>query len=125
MSECTQQWNAFCYIGLWVRFDPSTDVSGFNQAKSSVVRGVRAKLVDQYPPLADYIDDLIPKKEPLQLMKWQVSTVVVVNVLNGHLIVCCSHEHVEVLCVKNEMLFFKQRDGPYIPTLRLLHKCEC
>ena len=22
------------------------------------------------------------------------------------------------------MLFFKQRDGPYMPTLRLLHKCE-
>jgi len=52
------------------RFDPSNDVSGFNQAKSSVVRGIRTKLVQQYPPLADYIDDLIPKKEPLQLMKW-------------------------------------------------------
>ncbi len=34
-----------------------------------------------------------------------------------------SHEHVEILVIKNELLFFKQRDGPYIPTLRLLHKC--
>ena len=25
----------------------------------------------------------------------------------------------------SELLLFRQRDGPYIPTLRLLHKCEC
>ena len=35
-----------------------------------------------------------------------------------------SHEHIEILVVKNELLFFRQRDGPYLPTLRLLHKCE-
>ena len=35
-----------------------------------------------------------------------------------------SRDHIEVVAVKNEMLFFKQRDGPYMPTLRLLHKCE-
>jgi hypothetical protein len=52
------------------RFESSTDVSGFNQAKSSVVRGVRAKLLDLYPPLADYMDDIIPKKEPVQVIKW-------------------------------------------------------
>ena len=56
-----------------VRFDPATDISGCNLAKSSVVRSVRAKLVDQYSPLADCIDDIIPKKEPLQLIKWCVS----------------------------------------------------
>lgn len=52
------------------RFEQSSDISGFNQAKSSVVRGVRAKLLDQYPPLADYMDDIIPKKEPVQIIKW-------------------------------------------------------
>ena len=45
-------------------------MSGFNQAKSSVVRGVRSKLLEQYPPLADYMDEIIPKKEPVQLIKW-------------------------------------------------------
>lgn len=52
------------------RFEPSTDISGFNQAKSSVVRGVRAKLLDQYPPLAEHMDEIIPKKEAVQLLKW-------------------------------------------------------
>lgn len=66
------------------RFDPATDVSGFNQAKSSVVRGVRAKLVEQYSPLVDYIDDIIPKKEPLQLIKWcvQYAVSLCVNLLS-------------------------------------------
>lgn len=35
-----------------------------------------------------------------------------------------SKEHIEVLSVKSELVFFRQRDGPWIPTLRLLHKCK-
>ena len=34
-----------------------------------------------------------------------------------------SREHIEIVALQNDLLFFKQRDGPYIPTLRLLHKC--
>lgn len=35
-----------------------------------------------------------------------------------------SRDHIELIVVKGELVFFKQRDGPYIPTLKLLHKCE-
>lgn len=41
--------------------------------------------------------------------------------------VCCSrysHEHIEILTVNGELLFFRQREGPFYPTLRLLHKCK-
>lgn len=34
-----------------------------------------------------------------------------------------SHEHIEILTVNGELLFFRQREGPFYPTLRLLHKC--
>jgi len=34
-----------------------------------------------------------------------------------------SHEHIEILTVSEECLFFKQRDGPWFPAIRLLHKC--
>ena len=54
------------------RFVPSEDVTGSNQAKSSVVRGIRTRLVEQYPPLGDYIDEIIPKKEPVAILKWSV-----------------------------------------------------
>ncbi|KAH0630871.1 hypothetical protein JD844_004183 [Phrynosoma platyrhinos] len=33
-----------------------------------------------------------------------------------------SHEHIEILTVNGELLFFRQREGPFYPTLRLLHK---
>ena len=35
-----------------------------------------------------------------------------------------SHDHVEIISVNSELLFFKQRDSPYFPTLTLLHQCE-
>lgn len=111
---------------MLTRFDPSTDVSGFNQAKSSVVRGVRAKLLDLYPALADSMDKIIPKKEPVQLMKWYTIILHSMTLVASYVVhvLLSSHEHIEILTVKGELLFFKQRDGPYIPTLRLLHKCK-
>ena len=35
-----------------------------------------------------------------------------------------SHEHIELLTAKGAVLFFRQRDGPYMPCLKLLHKCR-
>ena len=35
----------------------------------------------------------------------------------------CSKDKMTFVIVDNEILFFRQRDGPYYPTLRLLHKC--
>lgn len=41
------------------------------------------------------------------------------------LIVDASHEHIEVLVGANgDFLFFRHREGPWVPTLRLLHKCK-
>lgn len=32
------------------------------------------------------------------------------------------HEKIELLVVNNEALFFKQRDGPWLPNLHVLHQ---
>merc|ERR1712164_52343 len=71
-------------------------------SKSSAQRGVKSSLVEQYPMLEDIIDELMPKKTPLVVVKCQ-----------GHL---------QLLTVNGEILFAQQRDGPHFPTLRLLHK---
>lgn len=105
------------------RFTASESVSGSSQAKASVVRGIRAKLTEQYPQLADYIDEIIPKKEPIQIVKWYRSDKCTIWSMTYH-ILPYSHDHIEILARKNELFLFRQRDGPYIPTLRLLHKCE-
>lgn len=74
-----------------------------NNAKSSVQRGVKAAVLDQFPFTAVYMDQILPKKDALKLVK--------------------CHDHIEILANSSgEPQFFRQRDGPYYPTLKLLHK---
>ncbi|KAL4230061.1 Malignant T-cell-amplified sequence 1 [Mactra antiquata] len=88
---------------MFKKFDDKENVSGVNNAKSSVLRGVRASVLEQFPYIADYMDQILPKKDALKLVK--------------------CHEHIEILANSSgEPVFFKQRDGPYFPTLKLLHK---
>lgn len=78
-------------------------VTNVNNSKSSVQKGIRNQLVEQFPFIEDYLDEIVPKKEPLKIVKCQ--------------------DHLELLASQTgELLFFRQRDGPYYPTLRLLHK---
>ncbi|KAK9801851.1 hypothetical protein WJX73_001270 [Symbiochloris irregularis] len=80
------------------------EVSTQNQVKSSVQRGVRAKVCAAYPLLEESgaIDDILPKKESITVAKLP--------------------EHVQVVVLNNTPIFFAQRDGPWFPTLRLLHQ---
>lgn len=88
---------------MFKKFDDKENISGVNNAKSSVQRGVKASVLQNFPFIEDYIDEILPKKDGLKIVK--------------------CHEHIEILTRMNgEPLFFKQRDGPYYPTLKLLHK---
>lgn len=51
------------------RFE-DTNVSGVTQLKSSVQKGIKNRLVEQFPYLENYIDEIIPKKENLRIVKW-------------------------------------------------------
>ncbi|NXS20944.1 MCTS1 protein, partial [Mystacornis crossleyi] len=62
------------------RFDEKENVSNCIQLKTSVIKGIKNQLIDQF------------------------------------------HEHIEILTVNGELLFFRQREGIFYPTLRLLHK---
>ncbi|KAL5012662.1 hypothetical protein ScPMuIL_011213 [Solemya velum] len=88
---------------MFKKFDEREEVSGVNNAKSSVQRGIRTSVLETYPHLQDYIDQILPKKDTLKSIK--------------------CHEHIEILANSSgEALFFKQRDSPYYPSLRLVHK---
>ncbi|KAI6227457.1 PUA domain-containing protein [Aphelenchoides fujianensis] len=89
---------------MFKKFDPTKDVTGTQQLKSSVQKGIRAKLVEQYPPLAgDTIESILPKKENFKVVKCK--------------------DHVELIATEDgQVQFIKHRDLPYIPSLRLLHK---
>ncbi|KAG8045340.1 hypothetical protein GUJ93_ZPchr0008g13549 [Zizania palustris] len=80
------------------------DISAQNQVKASVQRRIRQSIADEYPGLEPLLDDLLPKKSPMIVVKCQ--------------------NHLNLVVVNNVPLFFNIRDGPYMPTLRLLHQCN-
>ncbi|KAF0427075.1 putative PUA domain-containing protein [Gigaspora margarita] len=84
------------------RFNIKDDVATQSLVKTSVQRGIRAKILEQYKKLEPVIDEVLPKKASLVLVK--------------------CHEHINLLTINSEILFFQHFDGPYYPTLRLLHK---
>ncbi|CAM6101469.1 unnamed protein product [Calypogeia fissa] len=80
----------------------SEEVSAQNQVKASVQRKIRQGIADEYPELEPMLDDLLPKKSPLIVAKCQ--------------------NHINLVVVNSVPMFFNVRDGPYMPTLRLLHQ---
>lgn len=47
-------------------------MSNSGQVKSSVQRAIRSKILEQYPKLEAVMDDIIPKKAGVVLVKWSV-----------------------------------------------------
>lgn len=97
-------------MSLFRSFQPSKgDVASSTAVKSSVQRNIRTKLLAQYPDTLGKDEGLLleqiwPKKEPLTLVKF-------------------SREHVSILVLNKQPLFFQHFDGPYYPELHLLQKC--
>ena len=104
------------------RFD-NESVTSKNLLKTSVQRGIKASILEQYPTLEPYIDDVMPKKQQAHLYKWYVLFSDIINARQQKLIVC-STGYITFLVINNEPLFYNENDGPWFPTLRLLHKCE-
>ena len=102
--------------------------------KSSEQRAIRAQVLEQYPALEPFIDDIFPKKEPLIVCKWYASGTGAAraarlpsSTASPYERPCCafrSTDYVQmVLDQENEFIFFQCRNGPFIPTIRFLHKC--
>ncbi|KAJ1501796.1 hypothetical protein HMI54_007585 [Coelomomyces lativittatus] len=83
------------------KFDPTTHLSRRQQAKSSAHREIRTKLQELYPRLGPFLDEILPKKQPLIIAKWDFN---------------------QLLIVGNTPVFFSIDEGPWLPTLRLLHQ---
>jgi len=88
---------------MFKKFNPKEDISGHSQLKTSVQRGIRTKLAEQYPLIEGNLEEIVPKKTPIIIQKY-------------------SQEHVNFITVNNIPLFFNHYDGPYFPTLKLLHQ---
>jgi PUA domain protein len=90
-----------CILHVY-RFSVKEDISGFETVKNSVARKVKAELQDRYPTISDNIDEMFPKKENMLMYK--------------------SRDKVQFLVHKGEAVFFSSKNGPFLPTLRLVHQ---
>ncbi|PIA16406.1 hypothetical protein COEREDRAFT_42923 [Coemansia reversa NRRL 1564] len=87
---------------MFKKFNLQESISGQNPVKASVVRGIRSKLLDQFPALEPHIDDILPKKVNFVQIKCK--------------------DRIVLFAINNEILFFQHFDDPITPTLRLLHR---
>ncbi|KAF2358414.1 Uncharacterized domain CHP00451 [Trinorchestia longiramus] len=88
---------------MFKKFDEKESVSGSQQLKSSVQKAIHRKLAEDFPLIEDYISTILPKKDPFKIIK--------------------CHDHIEILARSDgELLFFRQRESQWMPTLRLLHQ---
>ncbi|KAL8863118.1 MAG: hypothetical protein Q9178_000492 [Gyalolechia marmorata] len=73
-----------------------------SKVKSSVQRAIRTKITETYPLLAPHIDEIIPKKSQLDLLKLP--------------------DRVALYALDSSPLFFQHMDDPIIPHLRIVHQ---
>lgn len=88
---------------MFKRFSVDESVSGQSAMKSSQQRAARAKILEQMPAIAPYVDDFFPKKEKTIMVK-----------CSGHISILSS--------ASGTPLFFQVRNGDFIPTVRTVHK---
>ncbi|KAL7271747.1 translation machinery-associated protein 20 [Rhizina undulata] len=76
--------------------------AGKTKLKSSVQRSLRTKLCEQFPLLAPHIEEIIPKKSQLELIK--------------------APDRMSLYVLDHDVIFFQHFDDAPIPHLRIIHK---
>ncbi|EGG21109.1 hypothetical protein DFA_00984 [Cavenderia fasciculata] len=76
--------------------------SANSQIANSMQRNIKNSILALYPNLTQYQDEIFPKKVAIVQVKCQ--------------------NHINIVLINNEIIFFNEREGPYYPTLRFLHK---
>ena len=71
------------------------------QNLNSVQRSIINQIIEQYPLLEEAIETILPKKSML---------------------VAKAQDGVQLIIVNNEIMFYNQHNGPFLPTLKLVHK---
>ena len=88
---------------MFKKFNASEDVAGRQNVKSSIQRAIRTKIVDTFPLLEPHMEEIIPKKSQLSLIKWFDSQV--------ETLLTSSREHISLLALNSDVLFFQHFDA--------------
>jgi len=55
---------------MFKKFNGAEDVAGRQNVKSSVQRAIKTRIVETFPKIEPVIEEIIPKKSQLTLVKW-------------------------------------------------------
>ena len=58
------------FLILILRFTEKENISGIIQAKGTVIKAIRTSLIENYPYIENYIDEILPKKDNVRIVKW-------------------------------------------------------
>jgi PUA domain protein len=93
---------------------------GGKKAKGGKGKKEEVEPVEEEAGEITLIDEIWPKKEALGLTKWYVP-LFFTKVQSG---TDGSHDRISIYTVNTVPLFVQHFDGPFIPTLKLLHRCK-
>ena len=87
---------------MFKKFSAEENISSTSQVKNSVQRAILHAISSQYPLIEPHLENILPKK----------------GMLIGK-----AQDGMQLIIVNNVILFFSiDKDGPFFPTLRLLHQ---
>lgn len=94
-----------------------------SKVKSSAQRAIRSKVLEEYPRLEPYIEDILPKKEQLDLVKLCVFFFLPIHDLSVRsLLTRTRPDRVSLYTLNSTPLFFQHMDDALLPHLTLVHK---
>jgi PUA domain protein len=104
---------------MFRKFDPTSDVSTSTQVKASVQRSLKLQIIQHHAGITEEIvEALFPKKNPLVQYK-----------VGSHLMLYCRRIEPNAddgddgnLSPSDEPVLYQHRDGPILPTLKLVHQ---
>ena len=97
---------------MFKKFDPNNDVSTSTPVKSSVQRALKSQILEAHPAITEeHLEALLPKRNHLVQYK-----------VGPHLMLYCRHIEHDDRSPTDEPVFYQHRDGPILPTLKLVHQ---
>ncbi len=91
--------------GMFKKFGGREDVSSVGMIKSSQQRAIRRAIEEAYGAAMggeEVLEQVLPRRATIYLARCK--------------------DHITLLCIDNVPLFFQHFDGPFLPTLRTLHR---
>lgn len=97
---------------MFRKFDASNDVSTSTPVKSSVQRALKTQIMERHSGITEeHLEALLPKRNHLVQYK-----------VGPHLMLYCRHIEHDDKSPTDEPVLFQHRDGPILPTLKLVHQ---